>query len=79
MTALRTITSNDTAPNSAVFDAIGEAVLAADGYVDIAMRAVELRDGKALSYSLRCASAALVTAAEMAAELRPPHRGGSRS
>lgn len=76
MSALRQI---QTAPDDAgrVFDAIADAIAMAGGYTEIAAQAAQLRDPRVLAYGLRCATTALVTAAEMAAEVRPaPQRGG---
>lgn len=79
MTALPTPTDDHAALDGAVFEAVGDTLATAAGYIDIAARSVDLRDARSLAYSLRCACAAVASAGEMVAELRPSQRGGRRS
>lgn len=61
------------------FDAIGEASSLAAAYADMAARFASVNDARGVAYSLRCASAALLTATQAAEMLqRPaPRRGGA--
>ena len=64
---------------SAIFEAVAEAAAQAETYARAATDFAAIGDARGLSYSLRCASAALVAAADLADELRPSRQGGERA
>lgn len=61
---------------SMVYEAVAEATAQAETYARTASDFAAVGDLRGLSYSIRCAAAALQTAASMAEELRPSQQGG---
>lgn len=57
---------------SLTLDAVAEATSQAAAYAQTATTFAELGDARGLLYAIRCAAAALQTAASMAEDLRPP-------
>ena len=62
-----------------VFEAVRDAAAQAETYARAATDFAAIGDARGLSYSLRCASAALVAAADLADELRPSRQAGERA
>ena len=66
-------TTAPTAPDDlgAVFDALATAMAQAADYADMAARFAAHRDPRGCAYAVRCASAALLSAAGLVEEVRP--------
>ena len=81
MTALPASTKPSIAPDTtgAVFEAVADSMVVAGTYANAAVDFASIKDARGLAYAVRSASAALLTAASLVEELRPPGKGGSRA
>lgn len=59
-----------------IFESVAEAAAQAEIYARTASEFAAIGDARGLAYSIKCAAAALQTAASMAEELRPSRQGG---
>ena len=64
---------------TSVFEAVAEAAAQAETYARAATDFAAIGDARGLAYSIRCASAALVAAADLADELRPSRQNGGQA
>ena len=61
-----------------VLNAISDAVATCEAYSRTAREFAELGDVRGMLYAVRCASAAILSAADLAGELRPSRQNGGQ-